>query len=191
MHIQEISKELNMTRKAIHVYEEKGIIQPKRDTLGYRIYTDEDKQTLLKVKQLRNLDFTVQEIKEVLIDKNYQLFDTKKEEYQKRIYELETSVQFIDDVKECIMTTKDITTIAQDLDDIFALKKVTPVKNLSIDFDKIIMCLTVFGFCFAFKAENNEIFEIIACLCFILILALYYSSKLRLFIFHLLEKFQK
>ncbi|WP_028043363.1 MerR family transcriptional regulator [Candidatus Stoquefichus massiliensis] len=191
MYIQEISKELNMSRKAIHVYEEKGIIFPKRDTLGYRVYTDEDKQTLLKVKQLRNLDFTVQEIKEVLIDKNYQIFDIKKDEYQKKMYDLETSVQFIDDVKECIITSKDITSIAQDLDDIFALKKVTPVKNLSIDFDKVIMCLTVFGFCFALKAENNEIFEIIACLCFGLILALYYSSQLRLFIFHLLEKFQK
>lgn len=79
MHIQEISKELNMTRKAIHVYEEKGLIHPQRDELGYRIYTNEDKQILLKIKQLRNLDFTVQEIKEVLIEKNNQIFDIKKE----------------------------------------------------------------------------------------------------------------
>lgn len=191
MHIQEISKELNMTRKAIHVYEEKGLIHPQRDELGYRIYTNEDKQILLKIKQLRNLDFTIQEIKEVLIEKNNQIFDIKKEEYQKRIYELETSVQFIDDVKECIVDSKDITKLAQDLDRIFELKKVTPVQNLSIDFDKVIMCLTCFGFCFAFKSENNQLFEIIACLCFGLILALYYSSKLRLFIFNILEKFHK
>lgn len=115
----------------------------------------------------------------------------KKEEYQKQIYELETSVQFIDDVKECIVNDGHINELAHDLEDIFLLKKLTPTQNLSIDFDKVIMCLFCFGFVFALKAENNELFEWIACILFFIILLLYYSSRVRIFIFKIIEKLKK
>lgn len=191
MYIQEVTKSLNMTKKAIHIYEEKGLIHPKKDSKGYRIYSQEDQKTLLKIKQLRTLHFSIQEIKEILIHKDYANFNFKKEEYQKQIYELETSIQFIDEVKECIVNEKDITHLSHDLERILSLKKLTSAKNLSIDFDKIIICLVCLVFVFASKAENNQIFELIACLLFLIILSLYYSSTVRLWIFKFIEKIKK
>lgn len=43
----------------------------------------------------------------------------------------------------------------------------------------------------ALKAENNIIFEGIATVLFILILVLYYSSTVRLWIFKFIEKMKK
>ncbi len=191
MYIQEVTKALNITKKAIHVYEEKGLIHPQKDSKGYRVYSQEEQQMLLKIKQLRTLNFSIQEVKAILIDKDYHYFDFKKDEYQKQIYELDTSIQFIDDVKDCIIHNKDMINLSQDLERIMALKKVTPVKNLSIDFDKVIMCLFCGGFFFALKAENNIIFEGIATVLFISILVLYYSSTVRLWIFKFIEKMKK
>lgn len=59
MYIQEVSKTLNITKKAICIYEEKGLIHPQKDALGYRVYSYEDQQTLLKIKQLRSLNFSI------------------------------------------------------------------------------------------------------------------------------------
>ena len=51
MYIQEISQKLQLSKKAINLYEEKGLIQPQKDDHGYRIYLEKEKQTLLKIKQ--------------------------------------------------------------------------------------------------------------------------------------------
>lgn len=191
MYIQEITKELNMTKKAIQIYEDKGLIHPQKNELGYRVYSDKERQTLLKIKQLRRFNFSIQEIKEVIINKNYDLFDSKKEALQKQIYELETSVQFIDDIKECIMKDEDITLLANDLEDIFKLKELTPAKNLSLDFDKVILFLVIICFFFGLKSGNNVLFEVISCICFGLILLIYYSSTVRLFIFKIINKLKR
>lgn len=191
MYIQEIAKELNISKKAIQIYEEKGLIHPQKNELGYRVYSDYEKQTLLKIKQLRRLNFSIQEIKDIIINKNYDLFDLKKEALQKQIYELETSVQFIDDIKECMIKDEDITLLANDLEDIFKLKELTPAKNLSVDFDKMILFLVVISFFFGLKSENNILFEIISCVCFGFILLIYYSSTMKLFIFKIIEKLKR
>ncbi len=42
MYIQELSQEVSLTKKAIHLYEEKGLIHPQKDYRGYRIYSIDD-----------------------------------------------------------------------------------------------------------------------------------------------------
>ena len=65
MYIQEISQKLQLSKKAINLYEEKGLIHPQRDDNGYRIYLEKEKQTLLKIKELRRLGFCLEEIKKI------------------------------------------------------------------------------------------------------------------------------
>ena len=57
MYIQEVTKSIKYHQKAIHVYEEKGLIHPQKDSKGYRVYSQEEQQMLLKIKQLRTLNF--------------------------------------------------------------------------------------------------------------------------------------
>ena len=44
MYIQEISQKLQLSKKAINLYEEKGLIHPQRDDNGYRIYLEKEKR---------------------------------------------------------------------------------------------------------------------------------------------------
>lgn len=65
----EIEKRLNITRKAIEYYEEKGLINPLRDDNSYRNYSDKDFERLKLINLYRKLDLNVDEIKN-LIDGN-------------------------------------------------------------------------------------------------------------------------
>ena len=99
MHIQQVSQQLHLSRKAIMVYEQKGLIHPQKDQRGYRTYQKEDIERLLQIKCLRQLDFSISEIRDILLHQRYDIFDLKKEEYEKKIFDIETSLQYIDDVK--------------------------------------------------------------------------------------------
>ena len=46
MTINEIAKELNITKRAIKFYEEKGFIKVAKDSNGYRNYSDRDVEVL-------------------------------------------------------------------------------------------------------------------------------------------------
>lgn len=69
MNTKRVLKELNITQKALRIYEDLGIILPKRDDNNYRNYSDED---LIKIKQiilLKEMGISLKDIK-VLLDKN-------------------------------------------------------------------------------------------------------------------------
>ena len=53
MLVNEILKEVGMTRRAIKYYEEKGLLSIKKDTNGYRNYTDEDVKVLKKISDIQ------------------------------------------------------------------------------------------------------------------------------------------
>ena len=62
----EIQKLTGLTRKAMEYYEEKGIIFPSKSENGYRIYSKQDVETLIKVSLYRKIGLTLSEIKEIL-----------------------------------------------------------------------------------------------------------------------------
>lgn len=192
MYIQDMTKQLNLSKKAINLYEKKGLIKPSKDKLGYRIYTKQDVQTLLKIKQLRRMNFSIAEIKDILIHHQYDLFHQKKEDYLKAIYEMETSIQFIDSVKECIENQEDFTELANDLERIYALKEMTPTTHLTIDFDQVVFMLSIFAFFFALKDNgSSHIYEIIGAILMGIALAIYFSSKLRNVMFKVYKNIKK
>ena len=61
MTIGELEKALNMTRANIRFYEQEGFIHPVRGANNYRDYSEEDLETLRRVKLLRALGLPLEE----------------------------------------------------------------------------------------------------------------------------------
>lgn len=66
MNIGEVSDYLKITKKAINLYEEKGLLRPNKNSNGYRLYGEEEIKTLKQIKILRSLDFSLSEIKDII-----------------------------------------------------------------------------------------------------------------------------
>ncbi|MCY6370084.1 MerR family transcriptional regulator [Clostridium ganghwense] len=69
MNTKIVCNNLNITIKALRVYEQEGIVIPKRRENGYRDYSDKDVMKLQQVILLREMGFSLKEIK-ILLDKN-------------------------------------------------------------------------------------------------------------------------
>jgi len=63
MTIKQIEEQSGLTRANIRFYEEEGLIHPRRQENGYRDYTDAELEMLLRIKLLRSLGLTLEEIK--------------------------------------------------------------------------------------------------------------------------------
>ena len=63
MTIKEIEDRTGLPRANIRFYESQGLIAPSRGENGYRDYSQEDCQTLLKIKLLRKLDCSLEDIR--------------------------------------------------------------------------------------------------------------------------------
>ncbi len=79
MRINEIETLSGLERSTIRFYEREGLITPERMENGYRDYSEEDLQILLRIKLLRSLHISLEEIKE-LIEKTKNLTDTLSEQ---------------------------------------------------------------------------------------------------------------
>ena len=191
MYIQEISQKLQLSKKAINLYEEKGLIHPQRDDNGYRIYLEKEKQTLLKIKELRRLGFCLEEIKKILLEKQYHIFEQKKTEYQEKIFQINTSIQYIDDVKETLMNENDISEVSQEIDQIYHLEVFFNQDHTEIDFDKLCIYLFTLAWVFASKIEINFLCEFLSYTFYISAFLIYASSQVRLFLFKIVRFFEK
>lgn len=65
MTIKEIEERSGMTRANIRFYEAEGLLSPKRGGNGYRDYSEEELDALLRIKLLRTLHISIEEIKQV------------------------------------------------------------------------------------------------------------------------------
>ncbi|MGI6040101.1 MAG: MerR family transcriptional regulator, partial [Eubacteriales bacterium] len=63
MTIKEIEELTGLARANIRFYEREGLISPERMSNGYRNYSDDDLQELLRIKLLRSLNVSIDEIK--------------------------------------------------------------------------------------------------------------------------------
>ncbi len=67
MLIGELGKRLNVNPKTIRYYEEIGLLpEPVRTPGGYRVYGEEDVERLAFILRARALDFSLEEIREIL-----------------------------------------------------------------------------------------------------------------------------
>ena len=65
MNIQEVESKTQLNRANIRFYEKEGLIAPERRSNGYRNYSQEDVDALLRIKLLRELGFSLQAVEQV------------------------------------------------------------------------------------------------------------------------------
>ncbi|TQM92979.1 MAG: Cu(I)-responsive transcriptional regulator [Roseinatronobacter sp.] len=66
MNISEVGKRAGLPPKTIRFYEDIGLILPRRDTNGYRLFSDADLHRLAFLRRARALGFSVQECRQLL-----------------------------------------------------------------------------------------------------------------------------
>ncbi len=71
--IGEISKIYNLSTDALRLYERKGLLNPKRASNGYRLYTLDDIWKLNIINDMRKLGFTIAQIKSYLENRSLEL----------------------------------------------------------------------------------------------------------------------
>jgi len=63
MTVNEMERKSGLDRANIRFYEKEGLLTPERKENGYRDYSEEDLQLLLRIKLLRRLDFSLDSIR--------------------------------------------------------------------------------------------------------------------------------
>lgn len=72
MKISEVAKLTGITVRTLHYYDEIGLLKPSEITeSGYRLYSKDSLETLQQILFFRELDFPLNEIKEIMINLNY------------------------------------------------------------------------------------------------------------------------
>ena len=67
LHIGDVAERVGLSLRTVRYYEEQGLFAPAgRTDGGFRLYTDEQVDRLLLIKQMKPLGFTVQEMCELL-----------------------------------------------------------------------------------------------------------------------------
>ena len=109
MKIQELEKELNITRSNIRFYEKEGLISPPRKENGYREYSEDDIAKLKKIIIFRKLGISVADIKSIF-DGTLSLqtaIDNNIDRLHKEIEELNGAIEVCEQIKEDNSEEKD------------------------------------------------------------------------------------
>ena len=99
MTINEIAKELNITKRAIKYYEEQGLLKVAKDSNGYRNYSEQDVERLRIVSVYRKLGISISDIKKLLENENkdilLKILADKEKELQEKTTEYEELKMFV------------------------------------------------------------------------------------------------
>lgn len=67
MQIGEVAEQTNLSLRTIRYYEEVGLVQPSARTAGgFRLYSESDVARLRLIRRMKPLDFSLDEMKDVL-----------------------------------------------------------------------------------------------------------------------------
>ena len=97
MRLNEVIKQVDLSKRAIKFYEEKGLLKTKRNSNGYRNYTDKDISLLKEISSYRKMGIGLSDVKRILNDKSVlkQILIEKKKEITISQNELEALEKFI------------------------------------------------------------------------------------------------
>lgn len=70
MKINDVVKEVDLSKRAVKYYEEKGLLKVLRDNNGYRDYSKENVVTLKQISIYRKLGISIQDIKRIQKNKS-------------------------------------------------------------------------------------------------------------------------
>ena len=74
--MKDLIEQFGLTRDTIKYYEKKGLITPERSKSKYRIYTEDDVNSIRRILELKEMGVTLEECKSILADE--QLGETKQ-----------------------------------------------------------------------------------------------------------------
>lgn len=69
MTTHEVEEMLDITKKMLIYYENEGLVKPLRDN-NYRCYNQDDVSKIKFILLLREMDVTIEEIKQIIIKRN-------------------------------------------------------------------------------------------------------------------------
>ena len=114
--INEISKLYGIGKDSIRYYEKLGILKPRRDVNGYRLYNLKEMYKMNMIRDLRSLDFTMEQIKDYLdnqcvshtlemliqekeyLQKEQKLLKLREKRIHERIVDINQSLQVATDI---------------------------------------------------------------------------------------------
>ncbi len=105
--VKEVAELAGVSVRTLHHYDHIGILKPAHTEMnGYRLYNDENLAQLQQILFFKELDFTLQDIKEILDDPNFdkkkalhthkQLLLEKKNRLERMIHSIEQTIQSIE-----------------------------------------------------------------------------------------------
>ncbi|WP_028986488.1 MerR family transcriptional regulator [Thermicanus aegyptius] len=99
--IGEFSKKTNTSIRTLHFYDEIGLLKPtKNPNSGHRLYDDEDLLKLQKIVSLKFLGYSLEQIKEMMVEPSFGLnlkdsLQVQKAELEKKKEQIETALKAI------------------------------------------------------------------------------------------------
>lgn len=113
MKINEVAKLTGVTVRTLHYYDEIGLLKPSTVTeAGYRLYEEDALETLQQILFFRELDFPLEEIREIMTNPNYHKQEAlikHKELLMKKRERLDNLIQLVDNTMkgESVMSFKE------------------------------------------------------------------------------------
>ena len=113
MRIGEIAAFFNVSVKAIRIYEKMGILMPVKvdEKTGYRYYTADQVKQLNALLELRELGFSLSDIKDLLEsempkEQYIEILVHKKAEWQEKLVQVNDRIEAIDEIIESVTNSK-------------------------------------------------------------------------------------
>lgn len=102
MKTHDVEKQLGISKHTILYYEKEGLIKPHRDENGYRNFQENDLTTLKLIIKLRDMDLTIDEIKNILNGEASirDILDNKEDFLQQKEMEIQNTRKSIQMHKE-------------------------------------------------------------------------------------------
>ena len=118
MTIAKTAETSKLTKKAIRYYESLGLINPKILSNGYRDYSNEDVKQLSIIKTLRDLSFSINEIRSCLENENTlaSCFKSKSVQLQEDKEQLSKIIVFLNNFTDQKRSLSDLTELKEEID---------------------------------------------------------------------------
>ena len=85
MQINDVIKQVDLTKRAIKYYEEKGLLHVAKDKNGYRNYTEENIKTLKTISVYRKLGLSLENINKLIKHWDYSILNDVLQEKEKEL----------------------------------------------------------------------------------------------------------
>lgn len=112
MQINEVIKQVDLSKRAIKYYEEAGLLEVTKGENGYRNYSEDDIKVLKEIAIYRKLGISIKDIKVLLKDENKELLENI---YAEKSNQLEESKQEVEALKQFIQN-HDVNKLYEELD---------------------------------------------------------------------------